>query len=181
MEQLDLFSTKPPDRVAGNISDERKAFDIIYPELCDLIDNSPIDSGVLIFKEINNCSSVYFLSSNMLFFQIRFRKKSRFLLLPEEFKDCLPDNTPIIKVKSDAGMMRISLSDPNDILQYASTLRTMLSMLSRKYHEFDCCSRYEACSNAKACIHPNIKFALGCRYRYNLMDGKIFYGKNKNI
>lgn len=46
---------------------------------------------------------------------------------------------------------------------------------------FGCCSRYEACSDAGHCIHPDVMFAAQCSYRQNLHAGKIFYGKNKNI
>lgn len=48
-------------------------------------------------------------------------------------------------------------------------------------HGFGCCSRYEACSDAGHCIHPDIMFAAQCAYRENLANGRIFYGKNKNI
>lgn len=52
---------------------------------------------------------------------------------------------------------------------------------SRKVGSFGCCGRYEACSDARECIHPDAAFALGCGYRQNLLAGRIFYGKNKNI
>ena len=57
----------------------------------------------------------------------------------------------------------------------------ILSNLIRQYHTFGCCSRYEKCSDAKKCIHPDPVFALGCAYRNNLDSGRIFYGKNRNI
>lgn len=164
-----------------DVSDERKAFDLVYPHLQDIIYNAPADSNVLVFKELENCSSVYFLNSNMRLFQIRMRKKNKYLLLPESCVAELPEGTVVERVKSEEGMIRVPLESPEDILRYASQLRSILDKTSRKYHEFACCSRYEACSDAKTCIHPDVIFALGCQYRHNLMDGKIFYGKNKNI
>ncbi len=50
---------------------------------------------------------------------------------------------------------------------------------SRKVDTFGCCSRYEACSDAKKCVHPDPTFATSCQYRKNLQAGRIFYGKNK--
>ena len=47
--------------------------------------------------------------------------------------------------------------------------------------EYDCCSRYRECSDSKACIHPDIEFSLKCGYRRIMRDGRIFYGKNRNI
>lgn len=163
------------------ISDERKAFDLLYPELADLFYNAPKESEILVFKEINNCSSVYFLNPGLLCFQIRLRKKTKYLLLPEEFEGELPDGTTVTRAKSDAGMIRIALDVPEDVLKYIPILRTILTRLQYQYSTFACCSRYEACSDARSCIHPDVKFALGCQYRRNLMEGKIFYGKNRNI
>lgn len=46
---------------------------------------------------------------------------------------------------------------------------------------FDCCSHYLECSDAKQCIKTDIMFAGQCRYRQIMKQGKIFYGKNRNI
>ena len=163
------------------ISDERRAFELIYPHISDIIYNAPIESEILIFKEINNCSSVYYLSTNMLLFQIRLRKKSKYLLLPEKSIDEIPEGAAICKSKSDPGMIRIPITAAEDILAFVPTLRNTLNAMTKRNQSFGCCSRYEACSDAKTCIHPDVKFALGCQYRHNLMEGKIFYGKNKTI
>ena len=50
-----------------------------------------------------------------------------------------------------------------------------------KETSFGCCSKFEACSDARECLHVNRLYATACKYRYNLEGGKIFYGKNKNI
>lgn len=107
-------------------------------------------------------------------------KKSRYLLLPEAYEADLPEGTEVSRAKSDAGMIRVRINDPEDVLRYTPVLRSILRRSTRKYGQFGCCSRYEECSDAKTCIHPDVKFALGCQYRQNLMDGKIFYGKNAN-
>lgn len=163
------------------ISDEQRAFELIYPELKDIIFNASIDSGILICQELGNCSSVYFLDSNEMFFKIRLRKKSRYILIPQEFEDMLSPDTVTSKTKSDAGMVRIAIQSYQDILNYAPILRVILERICRRHRDFGCCGRYEACSDAKTCIHPDPKFALGCWYQQNLLDGKIFYGKNKNV
>ncbi len=46
---------------------------------------------------------------------------------------------------------------------------------------FGCCSRYIQCSDAKLCVHSDKKEARGCMYKVNLDNGRIFYGKNRNI
>ena len=163
------------------VSEEQKAYEIVYPEINDIIFNAPIDSGILIFQEIGNCSSVYFLDANEIFFRVRLRKKSRYILIPQEYEDLLPNDTVVSKAKSDAGMLRITIQAPEDILRYVPILRDVLDRICRKHRDFGCCGRYEECSNEKRCVHPDPKYALGCWYHKNLLDGKIFYGKNRNI
>lgn len=40
---------------------------------------------------------------------------------------------------------------------------------------FGCCSKYAECSSSSKCVHQNILYAKGCRYRENLENGNIFY------
>lgn len=46
---------------------------------------------------------------------------------------------------------------------------------------FSCCSKFMQCSDAKKCVHENKLYSTACTYRQNLENGRIFYGKNKNI
>lgn len=47
---------------------------------------------------------------------------------------------------------------------------------------FGCCSKFKECSDALECVHENKLYAAGCKYRkINLENGRIFYGKNRNI
>lgn len=47
--------------------------------------------------------------------------------------------------------------------------------------DFGCCSRNEECSAAGKCVQPNQDMAASCYYKRNLMQGKIFYGKNETV
>lgn len=46
---------------------------------------------------------------------------------------------------------------------------------------FGCCNKFIECSDAKKCVHENKLYSTACMYRMNLDNGKIFYGKNRNI
>lgn len=46
---------------------------------------------------------------------------------------------------------------------------------------FSCCSQFIKCSDEKKCVHANKLYSTACVYRHNLENGKIFYGKNRNI
>ncbi len=46
--------------------------------------------------------------------------------------------------------------------------------------QFDCCDRYEECSDAGCCTNPDLLYAMECGYKKLLRQGRIFYGKNRN-
>lgn len=46
---------------------------------------------------------------------------------------------------------------------------------------FGCCHLYLECSDQKECVHPNPFHAYSCMYKKNLENGKVFYGKNRNV
>lgn len=47
--------------------------------------------------------------------------------------------------------------------------------------QFGCCNDFIRCSDALGCLHTDNWDYIGCAYRRNLENGRIFYGKNKNI
>lgn len=165
------------------ISDEKKAFDLLYPELCDMIMGAPIDSGILIFEELQNFSSVYFMDKSNLLFRIRLRKESRYISIPQKYTYLLPSDIEFKNVKSDVGMVRVAIRAYTDILKYTAALRAILDQSYREHLDFNmgCCGRYQECSDAGTCVHPDSRVSLSCWYRHNLLQGKVFYGKNRNI
>ncbi|MCR4749320.1 MAG: BRCT domain-containing protein [Lachnospiraceae bacterium] len=50
-----------------------------------------------------------------------------------------------------------------------------------KAARFGCCSKFIECSDARKCVHANKLYNKACIYRDSLDDGRIFYGRNKNI
>ena len=46
--------------------------------------------------------------------------------------------------------------------------------------QFDCCDRYEECSDAGFCTNPDLLYAMECGYKKLLRQGRVFYGKNRN-
>lgn len=91
---------------------------------------------------------------------------------------------PMLSAKTfNKEFSRVAFSTIEEICSLAYTLSEIaIDILSEVGGEnFGCCSRYEACSDAKQCIHPDKLFARACSYRRNLEQGKIFYGKNKSV
>lgn len=85
----------------------------------------------------------------------------------------------VLKSKKEYTAVDFELDE--DISEF---IKRYLDIAIAKYNPpktFSCCSRYLECSNAKKCLHPNQLHAKECYYKYNLENGRIFYGKNKTI
>lgn len=48
-------------------------------------------------------------------------------------------------------------------------------------NSYGCCHMYKECSDSKKCLKEDKMSAKVCQYRKNLEQGRIFYGKNRNI
>ncbi len=46
---------------------------------------------------------------------------------------------------------------------------------------FGCCSKYLECSDKRRCIQTDKGLARECIYKRHLEEGRIFYGKDRNI
>ena len=98
----------------------------------------------------------------------------------------LPEDAELLaQTKSDkeAGTVKIRLkkTSPN-LTEYIrrNTIYCIKGYVS-KAARFGCCSYFEKCSDAQKCVHENKLYSKACIYRENLDQGRIFYGKNRNI
>lgn len=84
--------------------------------------------------------------------------------------------------KPHSDYTKIKIDSFENINQYVNMLQEVLQVVIDRFpKDFDCCSRYLECSDAKRCVHPDTEFAVKCGYRKILRRGRIFYGKNRNI
>ena len=98
--------------------------------------------------------------------------------LPEDAELQLQSKTD---VNTGAVKVRIADTSPN-LLEYVkqNTVYCVQGYVS-KAARFGCCSSFIACSDAKKCVHENKLYSKACMYRDSLEEGRIFYGKNRNI
>lgn len=75
----------------------------------------------------------------------------------------------------------LSLYDGTASAYLKHVIRYKMETFSSSMASFGCCDKYVQCSDAKKCLHTNPFYYRSCQYRQNLLAGKIFYGKNKNI
>ncbi len=100
------------------------------------------------------------------------------MFLPED-----AELSPQTKTDKDSGFVKIYIkrSSPN-LAEYIRRnaiycIRGYVSKATR----FGCCSKFVQCSDARKCLHENKLYSKACMYRDNLDQGRIFYGKNRNI
>lgn len=147
----------------------------IIEELADAERSKPLD------VHLNKDKSVSIALKSVLVSKIHFRvKTSSFMETPSKYAPLFPEGA----VSSVNGhWCKILLTNKDDVFmyikQFAAIYNDLLAVTSGE--QFGCCSRYKQCSDAKKCLHPDTLFAAACIYRKNLEEGRIFYGKNRNI
>lgn len=98
----------------------------------------------------------------------------------------LPDDAEVLKrTKADmaAGMVRIRIkkTSPSLIAYIRENTVYCLKGYVSKAARFGCCSMFEKCSDEGKCVHENQLYSKACIYRNHLEQGRVFYGKNRNI
>ena len=98
----------------------------------------------------------------------------------------LPEDAEILpQTKSEkvAGTIRVRIKKSSPMLTkylYRNTTYCLQGYVS-KASRFGACSSFMECSDAKKCVHENKLYSKACMYRDNLDQGRIFYGKNRNV
>ena len=183
MEQI-TFDTLHDN--ADYLEKEQNAFQLLRSALEETLEKDNLSPMSISFRlgnaEKSQYSSVYLFNESCIFCRICFRGKQHYLSIPSAYEAYIPDGITYKILSSDPSYCRVALDSVEDVLQLKDVLCEILAMQIDTFPtEFGCCSRYEACSDAMKCIHPNSDMAIKCAYRKNLKRGKIFYGKNKNI
>jgi hypothetical protein len=179
------------EQVAFSGFDEADAAEAaVYQEILPQLQAAAAEVGAdatLISRERNkDYSTISF--GGTLSFRLRLRKQTHYIEVPLSAKDIVAPLAPPDRQRkahgekaSGAEYWRVSLRR-EDVLAHADVLgRVIQYTIEHLPKEWDCCSRYMECSDAKQCVHPDKSFALGCGYRKILASGRIFYGMNRNI
>ena len=103
-----------------------------------------------------------------------------------DLRDYLPCDAVLInQTKSDlsTGTVRLRIPDtsPNLVPYVKKHTDYCIKSYESKATRFGCCNHFNVCSDAKKCVHENKFYSTACMYRDHLEEGRIFYGKNRNI
>lgn len=127
-----------------------------------------------------------FNTGELLFARLKTSGKLHYLSFPLRYaKDFDLAGISYSKVQSE-DFIRIDLSQFWSIVNDSEFKISFGKILDKifvgvfSFEAFGCCHKYEACSDAKKCLHQDLAYATACMYRKNLEQGRIFYGKNKN-
>lgn len=178
MEQFDLFANIPPEEPS-----EEWVFEQLKDSLSYVILSNNLSMEKLKLDHRDSYSSVWY--STQMAFRICWRGKHHYFSVANDYADSASTEITqrITKSGRTEGFTNFSF-DPTceGIALFADFLSSVLDQaIDSIVKEFDCCSRYEECSNARKCINPSPDMALVCGYRKIMKQGRIFYGKNRNI
>lgn len=168
-------------RMNGLVDTEEDVYAKILPELLNVIESNWVAPEALSFDKRKYFSAITYKGSVVARLNFGSTKATTYIEFPEksiqEFNFAHYDN------KTKNGMTKIFILSPNDIVDefHSIIARSLDIAISQFPKDFDCCSRYEICSDKRHCIHPDRNFSSGCGYRKMLKTGKIFYGKNRNV
>jgi hypothetical protein len=178
-EQASLFEkqqqTPEPTVLPDSFVNEYNAYALLEGRLQELLVAWRLPADC-IYTATNKDTFVVKFNDRVLW-RMRFKPKVHYISIREQFIPLLPDGTE--HSKPSQGFVRLPAEGPEDIQRYTDLLlqiteKTILSVKA----DFDCCARYEACSDAGHCVGLS---PATCGYNRVLRSGKIYYGKNRNI
>lgn len=156
---------------------EREFLGKIASNLRAIIEDMGGDSQLMKISATSSYTAVMF--GNLTAFRLKIRGKQCYISIPLTLADLIPNEASTL---TDGKYRRVPITEEHPLDSYTDFLVNVVGETVNRYpKEWDCCSRYLECSDAKACTHPNKAFALGCGYRKILSSGRIYFGKNRNI
>lgn len=152
----------------------------IFQKICSIVGNN---QDVTI-NEAKTTTSIFFYGEKM--FSIRINSKTQCLDTEEKFIFEYVPKISGAKLHSSKNREYAQIPLMTDEASVAVVQEMLCALLQECFNRqnveaFGCCNDHVRCSDAGHCLHEEDKFYLGCIYRKNLEEGRIFYGKNRNV
>ena len=164
-------------------NEELRAYDLIAPFIREILEQNNISHTKLHNKPpksgSSNFTSLYIGTTLLL--RIRIRSTKYYIeiseMYPSVYSAIKSGELESMVISSKTHFLRLPISNADDVLTYLDLIKNAtIDLLDRIPKDFSCCSRYEACSNAQRCTHPDQELAWGCNYKKVLRSGRAFYG-----
>ena len=138
-------------------------------------------------KPLENVKLKYNKDYQMIFiedtaaFRITLNSKSKYISTKVRYEHLFRQPLKLSSIDSDSEWIRYSITTEYDLDEISNVILYIYDDCKPSGPMFGCCSRFNACSDEKKCVHPDKVYAKNCWYQENLKQGKIFYGVNRNI
>ncbi len=151
----------------------------IYQVICSMLSNEDEDYKNISIEHKKTYTNIYFFDSCYL--RVKALRKTNYISVYKIFKKSLKQlEINSIKKSQNNNWINIYFDDLQEIHNLKDLIVEIYNYVYMKSSKdvFGCCHLYVECSDAKKCIHTDRNFYRNCQYRTNLINGKIFYGKN---
>ena len=192
VENMNIFELECDGNVSCNLEEKLGSFlqNIILESRCAEKELETIELKSKVKDQIISKGYSFKAYKNVWFRMMTSMKNVYRIELNNSHKlfDNLCDKEEYTFTKTKDEFLRVDINktekDLFDLLEFVKSdlMRVYLHLCENEPVDgFGCCGDYERCSDEKRCVKTDVKFAKGCAYRKNLLEGKIFYGKNRNI
>ena len=160
----------PIDNKYGDLAQQ------VYQKILNTLIKNDKDVSEIKLKINITDYSIYFF--NTVVIKLKFGQ-IHYIYIKDKYQEFFPIEYTYQRLKSLPDYVRFRIDMNNDFDRLSNSFIRIYEDL-KPSDTFGCCSRYVLCSDELKCIHPEPSFARGCSYKYNLENGRVFYGKNKN-
>jgi len=159
-------------------------FELVFQEILDCISEKEYPTDVLWLKPLAQGNSVNVMILDKIMCKIAKKQDAISILCRLRFQREAHDSHLFFESdKTLENFIRIPLNRMQPISSFTEVLLAAYKSAYRENADvsFGCCSRFIECSDARRCTNPNRIFALGCAYKDNLENGRVFYGRNPTV
>jgi len=145
--------------------------------------NNKIDFDFIEVKNNKDNISLTIKPTDSTLLSITNDKSNFYILLDNHYSEFIPKSIiqKNTKILINNGFCR-------NIINEASQVELLLPLIIQiyensldSYKDFDCCSKFNECSNKKECVQNNKFLAIRCGYRKKIKQNIIFFGINRNV
>lgn len=174
MLSLNLFST---------LTNEEEVFNALASSFNEVLQKNNANPEKLCIKKGKSYSSVWY--DTQMAFRVCCRDDCSYFGISSTYAQYIPEQIiPHISKKQKApGFVNLEFEPTLEQVSLFTDFLCYLIDLSIDAipKQYDCCSRYNECSDIGYCIHPSPDMAIACGYRKILKRGSIYFGNNRNI
>jgi hypothetical protein len=156
----------------------------IFQEIADCLITSGIPTDVLKVKPLQQSGTASILALEKIMCKIAIKQQLAFIQVRLRFEKQAEAAGLIFEAdRLLENYIRIPISDEQPVSAMKLVLQEAFKMAYRENADtsFGCCSRFIECSDARKCTNPKPLFALGCAYKDNLENDRIFYGQHPTV